>query len=113
MYKWVCPVCGSKNIGEFSRNNVCYTCEWEQDAVQENDPTYSGGANDLCLNDYKKEWENSKRKKSRDSVNDEPFDYTEWSQNLYEDMTPDELTTAAVNYARENPQLIPENARVI
>jgi hypothetical protein len=41
------------------------------------------------------------------------FDYTEWSQNLYEDMTPDELTIAAVNYARENPQLIPENARVI
>jgi hypothetical protein len=63
MYKWVCPVCGSKNNGEFPSSNVCDICEWEQDAVQEDDPTYWGGANDLCLNDYRKEWENSKRVK--------------------------------------------------
>jgi hypothetical protein len=63
MYKWVCPVCGSKNSGEFPSSNVCDTCEWEQDSVQEDDPTYCGGANDLCLNDYRTEWENNKRVK--------------------------------------------------
>ncbi len=43
----------------------------------------------------------------------EQFDYTEWSQNLYNNMTADELTAAAIKFAKENPQLVPENARVI
>jgi hypothetical protein len=40
-------------------------------------------------------------------------DYTEWSQNLYSDMTLDELVTAAANFEMDNPHLIPKNARIV
>jgi hypothetical protein len=46
-------------------------------------------------------------------VKKDRFDYTEWSQNLFEDMTFDELITAAADFERENPHLIPENARIV
>jgi len=42
------------------------------------------------------------------------FDYTEWRRdNLFEDITPDELMKNAVSFMRENPELIPKNATVI
>jgi hypothetical protein len=29
---------------------------WEDDPIQANDPEFWGGANELCLNDYRKAW---------------------------------------------------------
>lgn len=37
---------------------ICDVCEWEDDPVQKNDPTYEGGSNTLSLNQARKEWEN-------------------------------------------------------
>jgi len=32
----------------------------------------------------------------------EPFDYTSWQENLYEDMTVEELSKAAMDYKRKS-----------
>jgi hypothetical protein len=49
-----CPVCSRHEFKEDFE--LCPVCHWQHDRVQENDPTFWGGANDLCLNDYKIEW---------------------------------------------------------
>ena len=55
MIKHICAVCGGEVI--LDECNVCDVCGWEEDAVQEDDPDYSGGANRESLNDYKAAWE--------------------------------------------------------
>lgn len=57
MYKWDCPICDSKNLGEFPTHDVCQICGWEDDPIQRNDPSYIGGANDLSLIGFKKQWQ--------------------------------------------------------
>ena len=53
-----CPIC---RLHEFTEDfERCPFCEWQHDRVQEKDPTYWGGANNLCINDYKAEWLNKK-----------------------------------------------------
>ena len=40
------------------------------------------------------------------------FDYTEWRQsNLFENMTLEELISAAAEYEQKNPESIPKNAK--
>ena len=56
-----CPICGQYNFAMENDFDVCPICNWENDGVQMNDPTYWGGANDLCLNDYKNEWKSKKQ----------------------------------------------------
>ena len=47
-----CRVCGQTDIEyEF---DVCRVCGWEDDDLQVLDPDYSGGANQMSLNQYKK-----------------------------------------------------------
>jgi len=42
------------------------------------------------------------------------FDYTEWRRdNLFENMTLEELVNNAAKYEREHPELIPKNAKII
>jgi hypothetical protein len=41
------------------------------------------------------------------------FDYTEWRENLFEDMTLDELLSNATNYVKAHPELVPPNAKII
>ena len=55
-----CPICGEYEFAAENNFDVCPVCEWENDGVQMDDPTYWGGANDLCLNDYKAVWEQNK-----------------------------------------------------
>ena len=52
-----CPVCAKYNFAQEDDYDVCPVCEWENDSLQLKDPSYWGGANDLSLNDYKKEWQ--------------------------------------------------------
>ena len=48
------------------------------------------------------------------TIKEESFDYTEWrSDNLFNDMTLDELVNQAAKYERDNPDLIPQNAKII
>lgn len=49
-----CPVCSQYDFKEDF--DLCPICHWQHDRVQENDPAFWGGANDLCLNDYRAEW---------------------------------------------------------
>jgi len=46
------------------------------------------------------------------NIKREHFDYTEWRENLYEDITLDELLSNASSYMREHPELIPKNAKI-
>jgi hypothetical protein len=49
-----CPICDKHIFRE--EFELCPVCGWQQDSVQEDDYTFSGGANKLCVDDYRKEW---------------------------------------------------------
>jgi hypothetical protein len=36
---------------------ICPLCGWEDDDIQNDDPDYAGGANELSLNQYRSRWE--------------------------------------------------------
>ncbi len=53
-----CKVCG---LGCIEHDfDICEYCGWEADNLQNDDPNYSGGANDMSLNQYKQFWEKNK-----------------------------------------------------
>ena len=53
-----CKVCG---LGEVEHEYaVCKVCGWEDDAVQNDEPNFAGGANDMSLNQYKQFWKENK-----------------------------------------------------
>jgi len=56
-----CPVCGEYEFAMDDDFDSCDICGWENDGLQLDEPSYSGGANVLCLNDYRAEWERRKR----------------------------------------------------
>ena len=41
------------------------------------------------------------------------FDYTEWRENLWEDITTEELFAKAAEFERQHPEFIPKNAKRI
>ena len=48
------------------------------------------------------------------NIKQEHFDYTEWRRdNLFENMTVEELVDNAAEFERRHPELIPKNAEVI
>ena len=53
-----CKVCGLGNIEHDF--DICEFCGWEADDLQNDIPNYSGGANDMSLNQYKQFWEKNK-----------------------------------------------------
>lgn len=55
--KHKCPVCGKFEFSDFDSYEICYICGWEDDDLQLHEPDYGGGANELSLNEYKKQWE--------------------------------------------------------
>lgn len=59
-----CHCCGSIEvpIGEEGLYYVCSKCGWENDEIQNEKPNYSGGANELSLNEYKAKYEKEKNK---------------------------------------------------
>jgi hypothetical protein len=48
-----CHCCGKPTLEEKSRYDICPVCGWEDDAIQNDDPNYAGGANILSLNEAK------------------------------------------------------------
>jgi hypothetical protein len=49
--RYPCPCCGYLTLGEKPPGTyeVCPVCFWEDDPIQFQDPTYSGGANRVSL----------------------------------------------------------------
>ena len=51
-----CPVCGKYEFADESCYDICPFCGWEDDGVQLSDPDFDGGANELSLKQYRKEY---------------------------------------------------------
>ncbi len=56
--RYPCPCCGYWTIldrgnGPPGTYDICPVCGWEDDPVQFDDPDYTGGANDLSLNEVR------------------------------------------------------------
>jgi len=51
-----CAVCGR----EVDRFDICDTCGWQDDGVQNADPNYKGGANKMSLNEARKAYKENK-----------------------------------------------------
>lgn len=50
----ICPVCEKHAFTEIG--DICPVCGWEHDRVQENDPSFAGGANKMSLNEARIEY---------------------------------------------------------
>ncbi len=51
-----CPCCGSLVITTLGEYELCDVCDWEDDPIQSAEPDYAGGANQISLNQARKEW---------------------------------------------------------
>ena len=49
-----CPVCGQHIFSE--PHEICPVCGWEEDRVQQEDPDFAGGANELSLAEAQRRW---------------------------------------------------------
>ena len=55
--KYKCPCCGNYTLPGAGAYDICPVCFWEDDPVQEDDPEYEGGANDLSLAECRRNYE--------------------------------------------------------
>ncbi len=56
--KYKCACCGCYTMEEPSGSfEICPVCFWEDDKTQNNDPEYTGGANKVCLNEARKNYD--------------------------------------------------------
>ncbi|TPI26884.1 hypothetical protein FJW08_26050 [Mesorhizobium sp. B3-2-1] len=53
-----CPCCRSLVVSQPGSYEICPECGWEDDPVQTADPDYAGGANELSLNQYRRQISN-------------------------------------------------------
>jgi len=51
-----CPVCEKYEFKEEGSYDICPYCGWEDDDIQLDDPDYPNGANEMSLNEYKKDY---------------------------------------------------------
>ena len=54
--KMKCPVCGKFEFEEYGDFDICPVCNWENDNLQYDEHNYSGGANDLSVNEARIEY---------------------------------------------------------
>jgi hypothetical protein len=53
-----CAVCGLHEIAyDF---DICPICGWQDDLLQNVEPDFTGGANELSLHQYKETWKKTK-----------------------------------------------------
>jgi uncharacterized Zn finger protein (UPF0148 family) len=58
----ICPVCGKHTFEQSGNYEICPICEWENDPLQAKHPDYDGGANELCLNQFRAEYDAKQEK---------------------------------------------------
>lgn len=54
--KYKCPCCEYYTLDEVGHYDICPICYWEDDPIQRDDADYKGGANEICLNEAKKNY---------------------------------------------------------
>lgn len=54
---FTCPVCGQHTFKSNNTDERCPVCKWWNDIVENENPEYGGGQNGICLNDYRKQWQ--------------------------------------------------------
>lgn len=55
--KYLCPCCGYRTLDDGpGRFDICPVCYWEDDIIQYDKPDYEGGANDISLNQARKNY---------------------------------------------------------
>ena len=54
---YICPICRKHTFTSEGNNDICPQCGWENDSTMNKNPSYSGGANDLCQNEFKIRYE--------------------------------------------------------
>ncbi len=52
-----CAVCGQACEGEVDDHTGCDNCGWESNSMQEDEPDYRGGANDVSLSDARENYQ--------------------------------------------------------
>ena len=57
-----CPVCSQYEFEHDNDFDVCDVCDWENDGVQLDDPSFRGGANKESLNEARASWLKNKSK---------------------------------------------------
>ena len=53
--------CGNHSLPPDSIYEICPVCGWEDDDIQNDDPNFEGGANDMSLNQAKEAYKNGKK----------------------------------------------------
>lgn len=48
-----CACCGQESLPPDSIFEICPVCGWQDDEVQNDEPDFDGGANDMSLNQAK------------------------------------------------------------
>ena len=55
--KKTCVCCGQLTLLQGAMHEICEVCGWEDDEIQNEDPDYRGGANDVSLNEARKQFQ--------------------------------------------------------
>lgn len=53
----ICPVCEKHTFTAVNSYDYCPVCDWQDDAVQNADHDYTGGANSWSVNQAKADWQ--------------------------------------------------------
>jgi hypothetical protein len=56
-----CQCCGEPTINELAAYEICEVCGWEDDPVQNKDPNYAGGANQMSLYEARAYWRETRK----------------------------------------------------
>lgn len=55
-----CACCGQESLPPDSVFEICPVCGWQDDEVQNDEPDFEGGANDMSLNQAKEAYRQGK-----------------------------------------------------
>lgn len=56
--KYRCACCGQFTLEAENESDICPVCGWEEDSLQNSEPDYEGGANEMSLNQARRAWAN-------------------------------------------------------